>query len=735
MNSKFINSLYSLINLSLEIPCRGENWKIFILLIRIISMIPSISDSFLKDIIEIINSKYISFDLFVQNCCSSNLQQLSFFMFLLSRIDLSKQKKYLGNKLFQILNSRNNDGHSEERIFSYILQNQIHDPVLMNPIFKPSDVCYKCSETGLKNNLEIGENWFSMVQFINDKIYLWSNLGLCIEFHRPFIHTFKNLKEEIIFQLQDETAIELINCNKFSDQFKKILKKIKYFYLVFDNSLIKDEFFTLCKKRQKISQSIGIISLNYLDFEEQEQDSDITNGGGVAVTADNDEIITSLPEVINDMVSKKINLNIPPSIQMISKPSTQLRTPDDSDQREKSDEWKINETPLETHWMGIQKQQYNNDDDDDDGDGDGDYITTSKNEPSNGQDQSSNKAGNMTDISKTIVSNNNTKVLPEDTDKFSLEITKCQTNTTNHKIQKDEKRVPEVNKKTEVINNNKKNISILNNIFKVDVKKPNKRLKNKVSKKKTTAPRQKKLSNVQQIITIPSQDVTTKVKKPTISIPSVEKEKYNGPVLRTRALNKRNEVPNSKETVSSKTPKKAITKKQKLINPTIESAMTTSESKDGIIIESTNNSVLNNNEVTKHDHTIDDKEKVHVLQESTTIVNMTPSNVLNAPTCNSSLLDAHDFTNELQAQINRSVAVFSNELTRKLQIINDEMNNRVLKDLSTKYQGLIEEVQTKFHSETERILQFVSNFQHLLLLPEDELRNSIRNSCGPSKEK
>ncbi|SMN18913.1 similar to Saccharomyces cerevisiae YLR263W RED1 Protein component of the synaptonemal complex axial elements, involved in chromosome segregation during the first meiotic division [Maudiozyma saulgeensis] len=707
-DSKFNDTLSSLINVTFEIPCKGENWKLCILFIKIINQIPSISDFFLQNIINKIDSYKISFQLFCENC--SNLQQLIFIMLLLSKINLSKRKNYFGNKLYQILNPKfNNDWHSQEKILLYVLKIQQKSGSI-NPIFKPTNVYYKYSETGLNNDLEINNNnWFSFIQFVRDKMYLWSNFGLCVEFYRPSIYTFKNLKEEIIFQLQNETSINLINNSNNSDQFQKDLKKIKYLQIIFDNNSFRDEFFTFCKKRQKISQSIGIISLNYLDIEE-EHDPNVPEGSN----GDNSEIITSLPEVINKMIDDGKELNVPKINQVFSKPSTQLATPDDSDQRDNLDEWKIDETPVEVQSMIIPKQRNAED------------VTVSK------VKSTRIEVENTTDISKKIEEDKNPEDLPLIPNNSSLEITKFETNITNHKIQKAEKRVAAVNKKTEVINNNKKNISILNNIFKVDAKKPNKRLKNKVIKKRIKAPRQAKLSNVQQIITIPSQDINSKDAK---SIPSNIDKKYDGPVLRTRALKKVNAVSCAKETKPIKTSINVPITKQKDNNSIHISPVITSDSKEDLVFETGNNNVLNVNDVSEQNHSKDDKDKMNILQESTTIINTTPSNLLTAQICNTSLFDTQNFTNELQAQINRSVLTFSNELTRKLDIINDEMNNRILKDLSTKYQGLIEEFQTKFQNDTEKIFQFISNFQHLLLLPEDELKNEIRKSCNSSTNK
>lgn len=104
--------------------------------------------------------------------------------------------------------------------------------------------------------------------------------------------------------------------------------------------------------------------------------------------------------------------------------------------------------------------------------------------------------------------------------------------------------------------------------------------------------------------------------------------------------------------------------------------------------------------------------------DSTTIVapssNRTPFSLNNA------------FTDKLQEQIYSSITLFSNELLRKMDIINKELNLKIVKELSEKYQNLFQELQASFRNDTEEMSNFVSEIQNMLNLPEKELVQFIR---------
>lgn len=85
------------------------------------------------------------------------------------------------------------------------------------------------------------------------------------------------------------------------------------------------------------------------------------------------------------------------------------------------------------------------------------------------------------------------------------------------------------------------------------------------------------------------------------------------------------------------------------------------------------------------------------------------------------------FTNQLQEQIYRSVLNFSNELTRKISIINTEMNKKIITQLSEKYKTMFKELQSNFQNDVDQIAGFVGEIKDMLHLPEHELVKVIRD--------
>lgn len=85
------------------------------------------------------------------------------------------------------------------------------------------------------------------------------------------------------------------------------------------------------------------------------------------------------------------------------------------------------------------------------------------------------------------------------------------------------------------------------------------------------------------------------------------------------------------------------------------------------------------------------------------------------------------FTDKLQEQIFSSISHFSNEMVRKMTIINNELNNTIVKELSGKYQRLFQQLQKSFQEDTEEMLQFVAEIKDMMKLPEKELLTQIKS--------
>ncbi|KAM3164605.1 RNA elimination defective protein Red1 [Lachancea thermotolerans] len=107
--------------------------------------------------------------------------------------------------------------------------------------------------------------------------------------------------------------------------------------------------------------------------------------------------------------------------------------------------------------------------------------------------------------------------------------------------------------------------------------------------------------------------------------------------------------------------------------------------------------------------------------ESTTIA--TPSGILQGKGPDHT---DNSFTNKLQEQIFKSVTCFSEELVRRIEIVNEELNNKVFLELSEKYQRMFDQLQASFQSDVSNMSQFVGEIKDLLHLPEDQLVKAIR---------
>ncbi|KAG0664850.1 RNA elimination defective protein Red1 [Maudiozyma exigua] len=693
-----INYTMMLLEKSLIFDTYHMNWKLLLLLINYSLNLQNLKDILLNNLINYLQKKELTLITLLINM--KNLQQLIFFIKFLTSINLNSNNLFNNSlivnkkntqdlKLFKFLTSGNTNRTNVTviHILKYIKDNNMIPET--NQIFQPSKILYNLSEKDKFINFNnIKNSNQSIIYCIKDYFYLWNDTGICLEFNKNNnLKIFKNLKDEIVIDLSNSNFVTINNGTQ-SQQ----IQHIKYFYIIFENDKLRNQLLSLiCDKPQKISKSIGIISLNYLDFEEE-----------IEQPQESQDVITSLPDVINTMANQN-------NKEQVSKSLTQsIITPDDStDHSEKLDEWKINGT------SDNNEAKDNN-------------IGNLIKETAHEQINTLHNPNELIEISDSSLSIKNQPLHPVD------EICKKGKIVTNVKNQNDRNLITQVNKKLKVINNNNdKNISILNKIFQVDSKKTNKTHRNKILKKKKTqlsgkkTDKQKKLSNVKQIITIPSQDIPEKITS------NQQKETQNdqktftdGPAQRTRHFQKKRS-----SSIEYKAPVKATEATSKQISNKQGKSM-----HDETLIQENHDVTdeLPTNDISHKDTQVDNDE---IHQESTIISNTTLIPKQTLPINTSSILDPQNFTNVLQAQINNSVAIFSNELTKKLAVINDEMNNTILKDLSIKYQSLIDELKMKFNNDTTKILHFVTDFQHLLSLPEDQLRTAIRDQFEASKGK
>ncbi|CAM9018609.1 unnamed protein product [Wickerhamomyces anomalus] len=101
------------------------------------------------------------------------------------------------------------------------------------------------------------------------------------------------------------------------------------------------------------------------------------------------------------------------------------------------------------------------------------------------------------------------------------------------------------------------------------------------------------------------------------------------------------------------------------------------------------------------------------------------SSAFTAPIAADTIL-SEAYTNTLQRQIFESITSFSNQLVKKIHIINDEINKKVMTDLTSKYETLFNELRDSFQSDVDEMCGFITDVKGLLNLPEKELTDYIK---------
>jgi hypothetical protein len=84
------------------------------------------------------------------------------------------------------------------------------------------------------------------------------------------------------------------------------------------------------------------------------------------------------------------------------------------------------------------------------------------------------------------------------------------------------------------------------------------------------------------------------------------------------------------------------------------------------------------------------------------------------------------YTTTLQRQIYESITAFSTQLVSKIRIINDEINKKVMNDLTNKYETLFGELKDSFQNDVDEMCGFIQDVKGLLNLPEQQLIDYIK---------
>ncbi|CCE64879.1 hypothetical protein TPHA_0J00560 [Tetrapisispora phaffii CBS 4417] len=297
-----------------------------------------------------------------------------------------------------------------------------------------------------------------------------------------------------------------------------------------------------------------------------------------------------------------------------------------------------------------------------------------------------------------------------------------------------------------------KDIQLLDAIFSKPIKKAVKR------QQKLNIPPSGKKRKINQVKKNPVKKVESKVSESE----KVASKKVKSPILEAPNIYTSKEGEDMLEKKQSETTKKEQNRNKssklakKITEPTIQEADKNKTFRTSAGVMDTSKKIKESNkklnkpeskmectlteEVTK-ENPVERERSIHVnklIDKTSVVVQPTPNIDENNQSINAesttlinSSTDAHSlgnmFTIQLQNQIADSISKFSNDITKKIDIINSELNNRFITEISQKYQNLINDLQRNFQKDTQDMLDFVGDIKNLINLPDDQFQLSIRN--------
>ena len=707
-------------------------WKLCLPLMNMIKEVSEIRYELSESITTNIRELYGTFDEYM--CKVQNLQHIFFVITFLKELNITPTPGIFDKKLLNVLSAPLGRDRSDT-ILKFLLES---NKSLFHCIFQP--VSLRCTSLTGSDPIIITGIRFSdyeasiLINLVYDKVYIWGGSGLCIELNRSDYSIFKNLKNEITLHRDkfETNSLNILRNSQCLQKFSHSLSDLSFNFKDRDNAQV---FFDACQNKVKISQSANIIALDYADYDELSEDEPVEE-----VTEDgNDRSVSEIKEPLegeNSEITSQQSL-----VRLMSDPVT----PNGTEKRNQTDEWQLKD-PSASEQEAISSEK----------DTSVSLEVSVEPEPSPtvlAQERRKTRAltkerneGPEQSTDTTI--NTSVRHAP------SLIITKCEHKITKREKQNEITRDLRVNKKDKVtkpdVNTTRTNINLLNSIFDIGNASTTKRLKKNAPKNKSLAWKQQKLPNIKEYVTIESQDVVIRDDDQKNTVMPTEHPTTVGPALRTR-LQRKGKPKTNKADQPSDNRFSLITKtsdsvaKEKESDPNAKKKdlqisegqictvpMESNTALPNANMEKTNLALHkrqndNNNRPSASEETHNNELTTSALQESTTIVNSkTPMKSfpagLSAP-----MLDPHSFTDLLQAQINNSVSAFTSDLTKKLQIVNEELNTKILADLSKKYEAVIQDMRSKFEGDTQNILRFISDLPSLLLLPESDLRQRIHD--------
>lgn len=727
-----------------------ESWKYLALLIDILYAIPKSK----QIIIKVINEKCVTE---LENLLESlkDFQQANYVMELLSNCfprravdkpgvvlppslwggDKEKNDKIFNNSLYPFRGK-----HGNTQVIDFILHvfgSKLKNLLPVNEImYSSNNGAVGAKKLKTKKSLKISTPCY--VQGIFDRIYLWDGDGSFLEMNRRHVEVVKTLKGDIQINVRGQSSHSISSPNKL---WLASFAKVKWFQLKANNTSACEKFFHNITNIRKISEVQNFLVLNHLDeepVEDNEEKRDFREDISTSVSPEG-ELAAQTQDASHIPFSGK----------------NPLATPEQSDAKINTDEWDFNPSS-EHHGTAITDKQ------------DAKQVTPEKSNEipqtasSSYEDQSplviAQKRRMIRETTRTLeilkkdfaIHNNPPSSKGDETHlkkverSPSLMITKFETAKKNPDIKTSGKLTecfvkPDTDKilKTPKVKVSKsigtKDIILLDTIFGSSANKKPKR--------------QQKLRNFKPVIDVPSQD-TSAVK--------TRYQKKNGPTVSSKAIdhisspnsskiesNKAQPISGQLESSTEKEPNKKRKKEilEDRINLPVKKQQKSAPESVPCLLPHSN---------AKKKLAADDDEKIskspetkYLNNEESLIENQSNTSLLDSTTIlgnslNPSQLCFNDnaFTDNLQKQIFSSITHFSNELVRKMSIINKELNNKIIKELSEKYQKLFQEIQTSFQNDTEEMFKFMGEIKDMLNLPEDQLILLIRNrKFGQAKTK
>ncbi|QLQ82175.1 hypothetical protein HG537_0G04300 [Torulaspora globosa] len=589
--------------------------------------------------------------------------------------------------------------HGDAQVINFLFD--VFQPRMRDVMLVGNVTYHSSGVSGSEKLLRSGKgNWNSKhfyLQANHDCIYLWDGNGIFLEINRRF----SKISMTGMRSIKIAVVGKPLNCFRSTNEtWLQQFSHTEWLLLEADDQSSYEQFCKTIGSVKKVSEVQTYLALNHTD----EDHSDRTE---CTVREE-----AQLPDYSSNHGPSSSDS---PLTERSSRPAKkdQLVTPEQSDARICSDEWDF-KTSSEEQAANSSEMQI-----------------TKRNTPSGGNELDNvdlpdddgsplvlaQKRKKIREATKTLENLKNDFALVSNPPSSKADDCKILQRSpslliTKHETKKGVLKKPiEIDSKLATPNGNvtksiaPKDINILDSIF----RKPERSTRKKVKGQQT-------LKNYRPVIEVPSQNV------PTVKTRS-QKKKGKDTVVTTPNPNKSKKQAKHNEAGSTDC-KLSVDKPQSAVATKRSSEEFTTESKSTKKRKPQANKVSN----AQFDDSLTNVEKIdNPTFDNTDIMDSTT--ILGNISCTTPLpvSTGNVFTDKLQEQIFNSISHFSNEMVRKMTIINNELNNTIVKELSGKYQKLFQQLQKSFQDDTEEMLQFVAEIKDMMKLPEKELISQIKS--------